>query len=61
MRIARRQMNTCPAPETATDPMHFSRDAAAALSERAQNLVTLTGEHGWDEFLARRTAAMNVH
>ncbi|MGX9673926.1 hypothetical protein [Mycobacterium sp. HM-7] len=54
-------MNTCPAPETATDPMHFSRDAAAALSERAQNLVTLTGEHGWDEFLARRTAAMNVH
>ncbi|MUL76858.1 AfsR/SARP family transcriptional regulator [Mycolicibacterium sp. CBMA 226] len=36
------------------------RDAAAALIERAHNLVAMTGEHAWDGFLARRTAAMNV-
>ncbi|MCT7370438.1 AfsR/SARP family transcriptional regulator [Mycolicibacterium llatzerense] len=34
------------------------RDAAAALIERARNLVAMTGEHVWDEFLDRRTAAI---
>ncbi|BBX83829.1 BTAD domain-containing putative transcriptional regulator [Mycolicibacterium aubagnense] len=36
------------------------RDGAAALIERAHHLVAMTGEHVWDEFLARRVAAINV-
>lgn len=36
------------------------RDAAAELIERARNLIAVTGEHVWDEFLARRAAAINV-
>lgn len=41
--------------------LRFGRRAAAAeLIERAQNLIAVTGEHVWDEFLARRVAAMNV-
>ena len=37
-----------------------NRDAASELIERAHNLIAVTGEHVWDEFLARRAAAINV-
>ncbi|MDR3662725.1 MAG: BTAD domain-containing putative transcriptional regulator [Mycobacterium sp.] len=37
--------------------LRLGRPAAAAeLIERAQNLIAVTGERVWDEFLARRTA-----